>query len=316
MKQAHVISLFFILFALSGTSQEIRATLDKSACVIGEPIQLKLSIKTFKTDSIRYEVRKTEFPTRINQGGQLNKDGGNLEITEDFKEQRMIKDSLMLWKGSYQITAWDSGEFIIPGEEITIADSIFHFNDLRLKVHLSAPNSQIDLYDIREHFTEVPEGKISFSSLLKRYWWIVILIACIGIWLFYRRKTRNRNTVAESEMSLAERTLIALEAFERERLWEKDRLKEHFSELSYLLRSYLAARYSISLLDKTTMQTRLLLKQQGLHEETISVINRILFQSDLVKFAKSKPAEVDILKISALLKQIIAETSPIEVKHD
>ena len=89
-------------------------------------------------------------------------------------------------------------------------------------------------------------------------------------------------------------------------------MKEHFVELSYILRSYLTSRYDISLLEKTTYETTVLLTRKGLEEETVDVIIRILSQSDMVKFAKSKPDVIAILRISALAKQVVAETSPLD----
>ena len=89
-------------------------------------------------------------------------------------------------------------------------------------------------------------------------------------------------------------------------------MKKHFVELSYILRSYLTTRYDISLLEKTSYQTKILLTEKGLNKETVDVVSRILSQSDMVKFAKSKPELIEILRISTLAKQIVVETSPLE----
>jgi hypothetical protein len=116
-------------------------------------------------------------------------------------------------------------------------------------------------------------------------------------------------------MSLKERSLLAIDLLEKDRLWEKDRLKEHYIELSFILRSYLSSRYDLNLLENTTKEAQLLLSHKGLHTETIKVIGTVLNQSDMVKFAKSTPQEMEVLKISQLVRQVIAETSPIEFDH-
>ena len=79
-----------------------------------------------------------------------------------------------------------------------------------------------------------------------------------------------------------------------------------------ILRMYLTSRYEISLLEKTTYETKLLLTQKGLNDETVEVIARILSESDMVKFAKSEPDVIAILRVSTLARQIVAETSPLE----
>jgi RNA-binding protein YhbY len=56
----------------------------------------------------------------------------------------------------------------------------------------------------------------------------------------------------------------------------------------------------------------LLLKQKGLSDDILVAIKQILEESDLVKFAKSHPSENDILKVSAIARQVIYQTSPIE----
>lgn len=134
-------------------------------------------------------------------------------------------------------------------------------------------------------------------------------------WLIVRRRRWDREIENREEirpMNLKERTIKAVEALDASELWNKGQLKEHFVELSYILRSYLTARYNISLLDKTTEQTKIILTKQGLNDETVDTVARILSQSDMVKFAKSKPEVISILRQSTLVKQIIAETSPLD----
>ena len=60
-------------------------------------------------------------------------------------------------------------------------------------------------------------------------------------------------------------------------------------------------------LEKTTLETSLLLKQKALPENQINAIVGILEKSDMVKFAKSAPEEYEILKTSTLTKEIIKE---------
>ena len=44
----------------------------------------------------------------------------------------------------------------------------------------------------------------------------------------------------------------------------------------------------------------------------MEVIARILSEADMVKFAKSEPDVIAILRVSTLARQIVAETSPLE----
>ena len=75
-------------------------------------------------------------------------------------------------------------------------------------------------------------------------------------------------------------------------------------------------RYNVNLLEKTSHETASLLTQLNLSPDTVKTIKTILDYSDLVKFAKSAPTEFDILKNLAQVRQIIAETSPLEIEPD
>ena len=198
--------------------------------------------------------------------------------------------------------------------QIIINDSTFYFENIAIATHLSTPIDSVDLYDIRENFTELPILPFTVIDFFTSYWWVVliILILALAITRFIRNSKENDREDEIKPPSLKDRTILAINSLDSSKLWEKDELKRHFVELSYILRSYLTSRYSISLLDKTSYQTKILLTEKGLNKETVDVVARILSQSDMVKFAKSKPELIEILRISTLAKQIVVETSPLE----
>ena len=304
-------TLFFIGNAFA---QQLDATISKSRAKIGEPLTLKYKLKTRSNDTIVFYEKYSEIPIRTYGGGQLSNDGASAEILTNFNDSSYKVQGGKEWLGDYEIMIWDSGTFIIPGPEIVINDSTFYFDDLKVYVDFSTKKSGVDLYDIRENYAELPEEENVFVRWIKRNWWILAIVVAASaglLWFINKRKPPERIKVVKA-MSLKERTLAAIDALEGEKLWEQDKLKEHFIELSYIMRSYLTARYDIAILEKTTYQTKQLLLQKGLNEDTVDTIARILSHSDMVKFAKSSPDEISILKISTLARQIVAETSPLE----
>jgi hypothetical protein len=141
-------------------------------------------------------------------------------------------------------------------------------------------------------------------------------VLLFGFIIYRFLKNRNRfDSEKTILLSLEERTLNAIDALEKRKLWEEDRLKEHFVQLSYILRSYLTERYSISLLEKTTHEARLLLEEIALNKSTISSIISVLSEADMVKFAKSKPEVNSILLVSRMARVIVKETRPIESEN-
>lgn len=310
--------LLFLLPAISW-GQRLSSRVSEKNVLIGQPTVITLTIETEVNDSIFFRQKQKTIEARSkSSSGSLSNEGAEFEIITPFYDTSVFHAKGKTWTGEYLVTTWDSGHFVIPGQDVLINDSTFTFKDLEIRGMLVEAKEDVDLYDIRENYAEIPPKPFSFSEFIKDNWWwliIVLLLSIVGLIILRRKKLqREEDELANAPrpITLKERTIMAIEALENERLWEQEKLKEHFVELSYILRSYLTARYEISLLDKTTYQTKVLLTKKGLNEDTVEVIGKLLSQADMVKFAKSKPDELAILRQSALAKQIIAETSPLD----
>lgn len=303
-----------MLFSFYGIGQKLNANISESILYIGQPVTITYSISTDKNDSLIFVPKTETIKARaVTKTGNLSSEGVDFEITDEFIDTFIIDGNIKRWVGQYVVTAWDSGLYILPGPNIFINDSSYQFSDLTVSCLLVDPIDGIDLYDIKENFADIPDKPFSIIDFLKKHWWwITIVIVGIIVFIILRRRKKEEPEEIEKPKSLRQRTLIAIEALEEAKLWEKNQLKEHFIELSMILRMYLTSRYEISLLEKTTYETKLLLTQKGLNEDTVEVIARILSESDMVKFAKSEPDTISILRVSTLAKQIVAETSPLE----
>ena len=313
--------LYFLLFfgsTFNGLTQQLLEKISQDNILIGEPVSIKYIVKTSLTDTLAFAEKQDVITARLKeQGGSLTKKGAEFEVIEPFQDTIIALGMNKKWIGEYIVTTWEDGEYIIPGPSISINDSTYRFDDLAIEVTLVAAKDDIDLYEIRENYTDIPDEPFSPMKFIKKNWWwiVIVLVTLILGWLIARRRRWDREFENREEvrpMNLKERTIKAVEALDKSELWNKNQLKKHFVELSYILRSYLTSRYNISLLDKTTEQTKILLTKQGLNDETVDTIARILSQSDMVKFAKSKPDTISILRQSTLVKQIIAETSPLD----
>ncbi|MEJ6583759.1 MAG: hypothetical protein QNL61_07225 [Crocinitomicaceae bacterium] len=303
-----------MLISFVGLGQTLNATISVSVLYIGQPVTITYSVNTEKKDSLLFVPHKKTIKARIlSKTGTLTTEGADFEITDKFIDKFVIDGKRKHWVGQYVVTTWDSGMYIIPGATILINDSVYQFQDLTIACMLVDPIDGVDLYDIKENFAEIPPKPFSLVDFLKsNWWWIALIIVGIIVFIIVKRRNKEDTEEREKPLSLRQRTLFAIDALEKAKLWEKGLLKEHFVELSMILRMYLTSRYEISLLEKTTYETRLLLTQKGLNEETVHVIARILSESDMVKFAKSEPDTISILRVSTLARQIVAETSPLE----
>lgn len=307
--------LFITLFYAGILSAQTRVYFKNNNLQIGEQTELVYEFLIQSgSEAVKFEPFSKMIPCEKRlANSNLSSHNAELEIIGEFKDTILKQKAFKLWRGIYKITVWDTGQIIVPTTTISLNDSIFTFGQAYLNVSMPKTEEGKDIYDIKESFVEV---ETDYISLIKSYWWILALI--IGLIVaFYLYKKRKKNVAFENikELNLKERTLLALEGLEKANLWNKDQMKEHYIELSFIFRSYLASRYELNLLEKTSYETALLLAKKELSKDTIQTIKTILDYADLVKFAKAKPTEFDVLKNMAQVRQIVAETSPLEIEH-
>ncbi len=309
--------LLFLCNALS-FSQELSSSVSKSQVKIGEPVELKLKVKIEKNTSLSFEPFTNEIPAaRRKKESQVNENKISVEITSDFKDTTINNGDKTTWIGNYSLVVWDTGKIVLPAQKILINDSTYFFNESIINVKSETIGIQDELFDIEEGFSDVPD-KLSFLQLLIKYWYVTlgVLLLVIGLILFLIKKKKSTSIKLQKVMSLKDRTLFLINALDDRKLWLDDKLKEHYTELTHIMRSYLSSRYKLNLLERTTFETRALLLQQGLAKDTVETFMTILRQADMVKFANSTSDELNIKKISMLARQIVAETSPLEIENE
>jgi hypothetical protein len=210
---------------------------------------------------------------------------------------------------------WNEGIYQLAAQKVNINDIDVTLPGTELNARLVVQKEGGKIYDIEETYTELPEEPSIFVSFLKKWGWVVLSVIGLTLFLlwFFRRQKSSKSE--ENLLTLKEKTLQSILQLEQKRLWEKNELKDHYIELSFILRQYLSERFGIHLLEKTTIEAQLILKQYGLSEKLLSEIGIILNGSDMVKFAKSAPEEKIIRANFDDCRNIVEQTADEALPH-
>jgi hypothetical protein len=309
------LNIIFLLGVSFSFGQQLNISLNKEEVKIGEPFTLTYSvISTFKLDSIVYFEYNDVFPGK--NSSDIEKEGINvsydIEISKGFSDTNYQDGKEFIWKGSYELIAWDSAFVIIPPEIITIEDSIFIFPAGLIHVLSPEINATQPIYDINESFTELP-SKSAFLQFIKQNWlWITIasvLLIAVGIYLI------RRSQKEPAPLSLREKTLAQIDQLEKSRAYEVN-LKEYYFELSVILRRFFADHYQSRIMDKTTAEIEVILAKNGLDKKMILLTRQLLMQSDLVKFAQSVPELKEIQNVTNNARQVVNEIADLDLKDE
>jgi hypothetical protein len=128
----------------------------------------------------------------------------------------------------------------------------------------------------------------------------IILLAAILFFIFYyiRWKKKNIPLFAKQEKPAEPAHIIALRELDRiktQKLWQQEKLKQYYSEVSDTIRTYIQNRFDIPAMEQTSSETLGIFKQQKalVDDNTRDQLQHILSLADLVKFAKYTPLTDD-----------------------
>lgn len=277
---------------------------------------LRNSLKIGEQTELIYEIKGTgehpsiSFPAKSDKILCENKQF-SLEVIGVFNDTFIKQQNSWIWRGAYVITAWDSGQFVIPSFSISLNKKVETFDKVILNFTFPKVDKSGELKDIKSIFTAIPS---EFQTWLKKnYTWILwsILIVVVGVFIWIWLKRRKKKSPIETKIALspAEIALQEIDNLIQHKFWIQNGEKEYYVKLSSILKTYLGANYQLSLSEKTSYEIQLLLSQVQISKEILNDIQWVLQQSDMVKFAKSEPSEIDMMKIGMSSKSIVETTS-------
>jgi len=301
MKKLKYIFLLIILSVSFAKSQDlptgqadvrVEAVLDSSKIRIGE--QVKLDIY-FNYNANQKDL-KVQWPSI---GDTLT---GKVEVVSVSAIDTMIPDknnpSNIIQHQQLLISAYDSGYFAIPGFKFMLnndTNNVLFTQTLMLEVHtVPTDTSATKLKDIKPIFNE-PFNWKWFKNYI--YWGIaaiLLIVAVILITVYFTKKSNNKIIEPEKPKIPAHITALAsLEKIKETQEWKVGNTKEYYSSISDTIRQYIEERFTVNALESTTDEIMMAFRTQVVDPVSKEKLQQLLQLSDLVKFAKMTPIEVE-----------------------
>lgn len=265
---------------------QIETKIDSSSILIGD--QIDFSIKSNLNDLKNWKT----FTDSI----------GKFEIIHTSETDTLKTDSGWVLNQNYNLTHWDSGTFYIPS--ITMgkltSDSILVY------VNTIKTNKEEGIKDIKEPVNT----PISFLEVLP-YILIFICIVLIGLLIyFYFKNKKKRIKIVEKVEEIIPPHQIALDLLLRlkdKNLLKQNEVKEYHSQISEILRRYIESGLSLKAMEISSNEIVFSLQQQRINTMSIEKVFTI---SDLAKFAKFKPLEIENRECLEMAILFVEQTKP------
>jgi len=316
MKLKILLYLSFISVVSFAQQIEVSSKIDTNLITIGDQFTLTLDLKKPINEDV-------SFPMLLDT---ISKE---IEIVEEKPVDTLgISNDIISLQKKYTLTSFDSGMYVLPQFNFTInatdTDTVVTQETILLQVlTMQVDTTQQKIADIKEPF----EAPMTFMEFLDEYYMYIlgtlILIALIILGLWYRKKLKNAEPKEKPKVEKPKEPahLIALrdlEALKEQKLWQNNRVKEYYVELTDILRKYLFNRFDVYAMEMTSDEILAAVTQiSEVNEELKNKTRQFLTIADFVKFAKANPLPNDhdtsmktVYTFVEETKQIAVETKP------
>lgn len=214
------------------------------------------------------------------------------------------------WVQNFTLVTFDSATLDLPPLAVRLhLGETAETNPLRLTVMPTAAEADVN------SMASIRDIERSPSNLLDYWPWALGgLVLLLVARRFLRRKKTPPVPVVVAAPTVAlpppihAESLQKITLLERKRLWEKGQIKEHYAELSLIVREYLEKRYGIPALESTTMEIEQMLKTTDFPKVLNLAIQDLLSKADLAKYAQSSPPAAFHEKAIEKARGMIQET--------
>lgn len=266
--------IFVLLISIFSFAQtEVKILADTNQVYIGDIINL--NIQVYSTEQILWpDIEEVISPLEIQNSSSI--------------DSSFVK-SINSYSQDIAIQQFDTGHFVLPQLPFTNLKGDTFYSDSLIFSFLAVPLDTTNaVFDIK-----APKNVPFIFAEAKPFIYGFIGFIILSLFVYYlTQRFKNKDTVIEEVLELIPCEIEAINALtelESQGLCEKGLVKDHYVQLTTILRRYFDREYEIDTLESTTDETIDALKMQKLDAKLVNSISDLLTEADYVKFAKSRP---------------------------
>jgi len=273
----------------------VKAEVDTTKIRIGEQINYQITIEN-ADKGVQFSELALDSLSRI-------------EIVES-KPIDTLKEKLIR---KYVLTSFDSGQYVIPPQRIRIWSQEYLTDSVLIDVAtVAVDTTKQAMFPIKA----IQREPYTFQDFKKYLWWLVLALLLIALILYLRSRKKKTPEEIEAAIPPYELALKRLKELDAKELWQKNKIKQYYVELTDIVRNYIERELNIPALESTTdelietMTDFNVSSSLNIPVESIEKLNKLLKDADLVKFAKYKPLvnEIELHRQDA--REVIDDLKP------
>ncbi len=194
-------------------------------------------------------------------------------------------------EGKVILTSFDSGSYYLPPLIAMIERKSGAVDTL----YMEGPTLEVTTVpiDTATYVIKDLKGQIKYPLKFKELlpWIGLALLLALIVWALVRwiNMSRANRTFLGKPIVKDPPHIVALRALDKirkQKLWQNDKQKQFYTEVTDALRVYIADRYGIVALERPSREMLADLKKQDIEEALYGKMDELFTRADLVKFAK------------------------------
>ena len=258
----------------------VSATLDSTTLFIGDQTDLHLRA----TSEVGEQVTMPMLDKELIPGVEI--------VDRTIVDTLTLKDGRVQYDQYLTLTSFEDSLFYIAPLPFVSGDDTVWSDGLTLNV---VQPFEMDTTDMA-----ITDIKGVYKAPI--WWWgifrwvlLALLLAGVGVAGYYlitylqnRKREEQGNDVITVPLRPAEEVALEkLDAIKEKKIWQQGQVKEYYTQLTDVVREYIARRFEVSSVEQTSDETLrdirpLLSERKDLYDQ----LRKMLTLADLVKFAK------------------------------
>lgn len=321
MKKLLIILLSFGFGVVNAQTPDANVDISAQQIFIGNQVKITLILNTNAADQV-------EWPAITDT---LLK---NVEVLELSKiDTTFDKETITLksYRQSITITSFDSGYYAIKPFVFIVNNEVVETEPILLEVRNIPIENLEQIRDIKKPI----EVELSWLDYVKMHYQkvligLLILLVIFVLYKFLMREKTEVVVVEKAKPKIAPHIIALKKLYDLngKKLWQNNKVKMYYTDLSEIVREYIENRFNVPALEQTTIEIISSIQHKSeINSDQKAALKDLLQLSDMVKFAKFKTladenskmyeSALNFIEVTKQIEEIkaISSNSDVNVEH-
>ena len=283
--QKSVFFLFLVAAPLQAQLISVKSGLSSDSLMIGDQLIYTLSVEA--ADHVEFTM-----PLLYDTLGR------NLEILSPAVSDSSQADGRRMVRQSYVVTGFEAGMQMVPAQEVVYSNGDFvdTARSMPLMIRVFEP-----VVDTTQQIKPIKAPLNTPLTLREILPWLLagagFLLLATLVFVLLRRYFQRKSDPEEYEARKREPAHVIafrdLDRLKEEKIWEKGLVKQFYTSLTDITRTYIERQYGIPAMESTTEEILHAFRKSNPEDALLDeILKELLELADLVKFAKEDPLPV------------------------